>query len=216
MQLPFNLLKPGDPDNREVLNNFKFEIFNDLNCHMIGSIISFNATNQTAEVSLKFKRQLQTETVNYTVLKDCPVIIHKYERKPILPGDECLILFNDRNIDSWFNGGTATVPNNILLHDMGDAIVLIGLHSLPNSISNYDNTKLGFTDGNASLLINTTNEKIIISNNNQNLNTLIVSLINVIKNLYTLPVVNGSPATLDPAVISQLETIKSNFGVLFE
>ena len=51
---------------------------------------------------------------------------------PIEKGSEGIVLFNDREIESWYvNGDVNTLKYN-RMHEMTDAIFLAGLHSAPN------------------------------------------------------------------------------------
>lgn len=51
---------------------------------------------------------------------------------PIEIGSEGIVLFNDREIESWYvNGDVNTLKYN-RMHEMTDAIFLAGLHSAPN------------------------------------------------------------------------------------
>lgn len=57
---------------------------------------------------------------------------------PISPGDECLLVFNDLEIDSWFlNGDVNHSTISSRRHDLSDAVAIFGLKSVPNSLPNY-------------------------------------------------------------------------------
>jgi hypothetical protein len=55
-----------------------------------------------------------------------------------------MILFNDRDIDNWFNGSTASGVNTARMHSFSDGIVLIGPRSLPNIIPSFDSDGMAF------------------------------------------------------------------------
>lgn len=122
----------------------------DLHTAMPGTIVSFDSENQLATVQPGIKRVFRTlnddnsvdlNPVDLPLLINVPVI---YPRGggfsitfPVKPGDECLIVFCERAIDTWHrDGGTAT-PNAKRFHDLSDAVVHVGMSSLQNKIPDY-------------------------------------------------------------------------------
>lgn len=123
--------------------------------------------NQTATIQLSLKqvavlqpdgtRQLQ----NYPTLVMCPVITLfggvDFLSLPIKPGDNCVVLFNDRELDNWLYSGDGQAPTTPRLHDLSDGIAIVGIRSLTNSIASYlangirlshnhENSKIDLTD----------------------------------------------------------------------
>lgn len=154
------------PDLRALLNAHKQEILANFNCHQIGTIESFDATKQTAEVSLSVLRvvynrpqtdneglQLQPVVIAYPLLVDVPVFVlsggNARVTLPIAKGDTCLVLFNDRDMDAWFTTGTTLIPNSPRLHSLSDGLALVGFRSAANRIANYNATDAEFRLGNA-------------------------------------------------------------------
>lgn len=145
-------LVPTEPSLRDLLDLFKKDILLSLNCHHIGTIKVFNPLNQTAIVSINYnKTYFEFDQItntylpkgeNYPLLADCPVICLGGGLSsltfPILPGDECLVLFNDRDLDNWFIGGTGAPNATARLHSFSDGIIIVGIRSLPHVLSNYD------------------------------------------------------------------------------
>ena len=72
------------------------------------------------------------ETASYPLLVDCPCFILQgggaFIEMPIQKGDECIILFNDRDIDNWFNG-TTKEPNSNRKHTLSDGIAIVGINN---------------------------------------------------------------------------------------
>ena len=56
---------------------------------------------------------------------------------PVSPGDSCLVLFNDRDIDNWYESGAVTAPNTARTHDLSDGLVIVGFRHQANPISAY-------------------------------------------------------------------------------
>ncbi len=225
-KIPQQFLPPiAKPTVDSTLDRFKMEIFKELNCHKVGIIQSFDENKQT--VSIQLVDFINLFTVNgtlsqpYTLLIHCPIIILKNKggglTTPIRKGDECLVFFNDTNLDNWqINGGQQQQATQ-RSHNITDAIAISGLHSYVNSIPNYNNaaTEIDFisTEGvrQANISLDT---KIGIANATQNLKTLIDSLLNTLKNLKT---VNGDAQySIDNTTSAELNAAIINFNALLK
>lgn len=135
------------PDLSDVLMNLKLDIFATMNCVKVGKITSFDVTKKTAQVQILFKRVLPDETVvAYPLLIDCPVFTLQGGggsiQFPIAAGDQCLLLFSDRRLDEWFQNGGEAVPGDARMHDMSDAIALVGLNALTSDLPDYPTDKV--------------------------------------------------------------------------
>jgi microcystin-dependent protein len=139
-----------------------------LNCHTVGTVESFNPTNQTVTVSINYLRvslnanpdpsslssttvgALTNTVVPYPVLIQCPVVILQgggaYITFPIAKGDTCVVLFNDREISTWLNNGGVSAPQNQRVHDLSDGIALIGIRPVINAIPNYNTSVIVIAD----------------------------------------------------------------------
>jgi len=131
---PTPIASPVSPDLRAVFDNFKAEVFYGLNCHQVGRIVSYDITKRTASVQISVLRVLGDREVAYPLLTDCPVMFPAGGGAilsfPIKPGDLCLVLFNDRDLDTWFAEGSDSVPNTARAHSLSDGIALVGLGNL--------------------------------------------------------------------------------------
>lgn len=150
---------PADPSLADALDIHTRGTLLQLACHHIGVIQSFDETTQTAKVAIAYKRTffepdasgvLQAVPVAYPVIADAPVIFlggGGYSLTfPVDEGDECLVLFNDRDIDNWFAGLSSGTPNSSRLHSFSDAVILVGLRSLQNVILGFDTDGLVLRD----------------------------------------------------------------------
>lgn len=141
------ILQVPEPELIAALENLKRDIFVNMNCVQIGIIESFDATKQLASVQIALKSVLEVKPDGTQILQERPVLLEvpvmilygggSYLTMPIAPGDNCLLVFNDREIDTWlYNGGLQT-PLTGRAHSSADAIAIVGLRSLQNSIANY-------------------------------------------------------------------------------
>lgn len=62
---------------------------------------------------------------------------------PIAAGDEVLVLFSSRCIDSWWQaGGFSNVPMEMRMHDLSDGFAIPGPRSQPRVVSGISSTNL--------------------------------------------------------------------------
>lgn len=219
----------SDPGLTDTLLSLKTDIFRNMNCVKIGQIQSFDATKHTAKIQILFKRVLPNNTIaNYPILVDCPVFTLQGGgsaiQMPIAAGDQCIILFSDRNIDAWFKNGASAAPINARSHDIADGIALVGINSIVSTLPAnpadtlkfiYQSAFLSFTGGNVKLTsaggaeIDLDAAIVTIKNTTTSLLVLLNGLIDVLKTLQ----VTG-PLPLTPASIAALEAYKLQLAVL--
>ncbi len=78
---------------------------------------------------------------------------------PVAVGDECLILFAERDISRWLADGTESTPETRRLHHASDAVVLVGLNSTGQRVPLVeDQLGLGLDNGTTLLTITTAGE----------------------------------------------------------
>jgi hypothetical protein len=161
--------KPKGPlDLKAFIHRRKQEIKSEINCVSIGTIESFDATDQTATVRINYQKVIFDQApvsegldadkyINYEALVKCPVVIIGGGTGritfPIAKGDTCLLFFCDKEIDTWFKTGQITYPRNDRMHDLTDAFVLVGVSSTQNKIASVYTSGIELTFGGASIRI---------------------------------------------------------------
>jgi protein gp138/GpV-like protein with Apex motif len=164
---------PVPPDLRSLFTSLGFEIKKQINCARPGIVQSFNSGNATAIVQIA---QQQVTSVSpagvrtlaaFSPLVEVPVYTMGgggvTVTFPIAAGDECIVLFCDREIDNWLqSGGTDTAPTTPRLHDLADGIALVGIRSFPRSLSGYsaNSAQLRSDDGTVTIDLNPSTQKI--------------------------------------------------------
>ena len=128
------------------------------NCVSIGTIQAFDPQTLTVIISINYKKLVKDAALaennidsvdkieDYPLLVSCPVMFLRGGAArltfPIAAGDPCLILFCDREIDTWFRTGVTTTPQSERIHSLTDAIAIPGISSLADiyktSISEWD------------------------------------------------------------------------------
>ena len=119
-----------------------------------GYIVSFNPTTQSAQVQVSIRRvyvnnrsgeDVQT-AVQVPALIHVPVIFLRGGgwciTFPVKAGDECIVHFSERAIDTWRKNGGVQDPKDWRMHDYSDAICQVGLSSEANIITDFDNANM--------------------------------------------------------------------------
>lgn len=235
MTTPSNIVVPlphttvgGDPTLRDLLNLHKKEIFLSFNCHHLGTVQKFDPVKQTASVTINYQKtffilnpdtdRYEAKARPYPTLIDCPVICLGGGKAaltfPIEKGDECLVLFNDRDLDNWFAGGTGSTVSTPRLHSLSDGLVLVGIRSKDHFLQNYDTTRAVLRNDKA--MVGVGASLIKIANNQITLATLLKDLVTAIGAMSvsgTCPP-GGGPLTL--GMVSGVSSMNAEIEKLLE
>lgn len=231
-----------NPTLTDLLNLHRKGIMLDLNCHHIGTIQSFDPATQTAQLTINYKKTVfvldpgtqtyQPQLVDYPVAADCPVVFlgggPGALTFPVAKGDECLVFFNDRDMDNWFAGSTPGTVATPRLHSFSDAIALVGVRSKPNFLQNFDTDRVVLANG--STIVGVGASLIKLANQTYTLNQLLQELITDVKSLVSATAgitvtgvspglgVSGPPfnAAAILAVNTSLDATATKIGALLE
>jgi hypothetical protein len=144
-------------DQRERLNSFDeglLAAFDGRQAQMWtalpGIIQSFNPDAVTCVIQPAIKAQVRapdgsTQGVALPLLLDCPVVFPRGGgctlTFPVAAGDECLVVFASRCIDSWWTSGGVQVQSEFRMHDLSDGFCLPGPFSQATKISGISTSK---------------------------------------------------------------------------
>lgn len=141
MELPNNFhYKTATPDLSNVIKYANLKNASELNCLRIATVVEFHPEDLTVTVNLLNKKTLgqnKDGTPNvrdYALIRAKVCFCNPYITNPINVGDDCIVLFSDREIESWFINGDAQPVNYTRMHDMTDAFAIFGIRSLPKMI----------------------------------------------------------------------------------
>ncbi len=217
MVLKSNINSILSPEMLDMLLQLKLDINRTMNCVKIAQVQSFDPDKKTVTAQIVFKRVLGTGMIaDYPILVDCPVFTLQGGggaiQFPIQAGDQCILLFSDRNIDAWFANGGSSAPFDARTHDLSDGIALVGVNALSSSLDAYQaNVSQIFYDGAKVAL---SGGLVTIGNNVTTLLTLLNLFIDLLK---TLTVQDGMTVLpLTTASIASLELFKTQFAELLE
>ncbi|AZE53484.1 Phage protein [Pseudomonas synxantha] len=136
-----------------------------------GIIDSFDPGAMTCTVQPAIQAFVRDEAGKLTstdlpLLLDCPVQFPAGGgctlTFPVKPGDECLVVFSSRCIDSWWQSGGVQTQAELRMHDLSDGFVLLGFRSQPRVIPaiSLAATQLRSDDGAAFVEVNPTTHAI--------------------------------------------------------
>ena len=108
------------PTERELLRR---DFFMSLHCALPGNVVSFDAETRRAEIQPAVK----VGSMAYPILADVPVFMPvPFE---VRPGDACLVVFSDVDIDRWLETGEAAVPGSARRHSLSDGFAFVGFRT---------------------------------------------------------------------------------------
>lgn len=222
-QIPLSL-KVANPKLKDVLDALKTDIFQSLNCHAVGTInsVTQNANVHggllTVNVSVNYTKQWWQLQPNgnyasfnseYPQLIDCPLVVmgggNANINFPVGVGDQCLVFFNDRDLNNWMYqplAGFSGPPASTRKHSISDAIAMVGF----KKITNYDPTHAQFTNGNAVVGIanDSGNGLIKIANNTTSLGAVLSTFFSAISSPTVTTVEIAAAAVIANTQISEL------------
>lgn len=101
------------------------------------------------------------------VVEDVPVVFPRAGgfsiTFPVVPGDECLLVFADACIDAWYVNGGVQAQMAKRRHSLSDAFALFGPWSQKRTLANYSTSSLQIRANNGSVSIDITDGKITIT-----------------------------------------------------
>lgn len=139
-----------------------------------GMIESFDASLQTASVQPTIQAQIrkptgETKLTNLPLLLDCPVHFpgggDTVFTFPVRQGDECLVVFSSRCIDSWWQSGGVQPPATLRMHNLSDGFAIVGFRSKPRKVTGFSTTaaQLRSLDGATLVEMNPTAQTLVLT-----------------------------------------------------
>lgn len=219
----------ANPGLKDLLDVMKTNTLINTNCHAVATVQSFSqgVVNgipnglYTVNATINYSRTYWVKQADgtylpqqqsYPTLVDCPVIVlgggSTFLSFPIKEGDQCLILFNDRDLNNWFAGARSGPVATARLHAFADAIALVGF----NPVNNFDSGHALLSNGNAEVGVpaDPGTGLVRIANSSTTLYTLLSDLITAIN---AITILGGA---VSPASQAALNIVKSDISGLLE
>ncbi len=112
-----NGYKSISPAERDAL---KRDFFSSLHCALPGNVVSFDPETQRAEI----QPAIRVGSLSYPLLSDVPVFMPV--PFDVHPGDACLVVFADIDIDAWLVSGEPEQPQSARRHSLCDGFAFVG------------------------------------------------------------------------------------------
>lgn len=139
------------PNLRSLLDSERAITLANINCCKVGAVQSFDPESQSVTVLLVNQRVVFNTPMDsslippsptiysYPLLVDVPLFVlsggSAFIGMPIVPGDPCLVLFNDSDLDPWWsNGAIGSPPNSSRTHSLADGFALVGVRAANDAI----------------------------------------------------------------------------------
>lgn len=146
--LPFEQLK-NKVDLLTILKLFEEKIsFNTLNCVRVGIVDEYYPETRTARILIANKMLIGQNADGSQVTQSYAPIYSKVWffgwgnvgiTHPIEKGQEGILLFADRELESWYINGGVNPLGEIRAHSLSDSIFITGLTSTPNMTATLQN-----------------------------------------------------------------------------
>ena len=128
----------NEENRHEELQTLKKDILSYLHCALPGTVVSYDAESQTAVIQPAVKHRPVSSRptegsgeISLPLLRDVPVFMPvSFE---VNPGDVCLVIFADCDIDAWFETGEAEVPASDRMHSLSDGFAFVGFRTGGNN-----------------------------------------------------------------------------------
>lgn len=138
-----------------------------------GIVVAFDPVRQTCNVQPALTVEVRQQDGTFLplqlpVLLDCPIQFTSGGGVtltfPIVIGDEVLVVFASRCIDSWWAQGGAQIQPELRMHDLSDGFVLPGIKSQPNKFTvSTTAAQLRTNDGLAYIELNPTTHNVKVN-----------------------------------------------------
>lgn len=163
-------ISPTKPDKSYLDNQLSRMTSAGINCHRVGRIVKFHKEELTCDVQLlELMNKPLGGSGKYALLLQLPLIIEGTDKAHLtwgnIEGSECLVHFNDRDIDNWFETGEEYLPNSTRLHSFSDGFVTLRPYN-KQKVFEYDDGAVVLENENCKIRI--TSNTIQVTNNNLN------------------------------------------------
>ena len=170
-------------DKTQFFKVFEDNIKNKIRVASPAIISEVDYEKQTLKAQITLREYINGKYIDIPELLDVPFFIlggGDYSITiPIKKGDECLIVFGDSCIDSWWQNGDVQNPIDSRRHDLSDGFALVGFKSQKNKLDDYSddsfqirqNDEVPFEINDESIIITKDETEIIIEEDNITIST---------------------------------------------
>lgn len=160
-------------------------VMTQLNAHHLGQVDTFDETKQSASAKIGYKKTLgDGSTADYPPIVDAPVLFLGGGGGALTfaveKGDDCMVLFNDRNMDNWITAGQVAVADVERLHGFPDALVIVGFRPFCRALADFFTGGAELSQGSTKIQLT---DKVRIMNATTDLKTLLNSFVDTVSTI---------------------------------
>lgn len=129
----------SSPNLLSLFHSFKDKLlYNDINCCRVAIVNEFYPESLQVQVNIANKMVVNIKDDGSQITQDYAPITAKIcyagngVSYPLKPGDSGILLFNDRELESWYINGQVNQLSYDRCHSLTDAIFIVGLYPQPN------------------------------------------------------------------------------------
>lgn len=207
MQSYKNIIKDGQSDNLGIaIQSLIMDNIKNLNTCFIAKVESVSDNKVSVSDVILNKEGESNQIINNVLVAQPFSKAGLFFNVDI--GDYGFCVVCKKDISTFKQNGYVSVKNTDRIFDTIDSIFI------PCSL--FNQTNFNGKVGNGSGLYFTNDDLITLKNQNTTLKTIIVNLIDILTSLTTTNAVVGSPCSLNPVTIQQLNTFKTNLDLFFK
>ncbi len=130
-----------------------------------GIVIAANLSAQTVSVQpsiqgVQSSPDGSSQSVNLPLLVDVPIVWPRAGgfalTFPVTAGDEVLVVFSSRCIDSWWQSGGIGAPAEARMHDLSDGFAILAPTSQPKKLAGVSSSNVQLRDESGSTFVEIT------------------------------------------------------------
>jgi hypothetical protein len=178
----------------EIVNDVISSRIAGIHTSLPGRIESFDGSLASVKPLIK-KVFTDDEELSLPVIPGVPVIFPSTAdfqfTFPLAKGDDCLLIFAERDLANWIAKGTDSAPADTKKYDLSDAIAIPGLYSPAVDPKTYDDTNIIISFKGATFKIQP-DGKFAVGNSNAELIEVLSDFMDLV---LTSNCVNGAPLT---------------------
>jgi len=219
MQIKNNFIYRTDkPDLTQTLQAALNKFGTELNCVRIGIVQKFYADSQTVKVQIASKKVLSKNSDGTQTVREYAPIFAKvcycnpFITNPLQAGDEVVLLFNDREMETWFINGQSNLEKYPRMHDLTDCIAIAGIRSLPKMIQILTDA-LHLFYGNSDIQLKTSEININTTNLNITADTANTGNITA-TGVISAPTLNATAAATGTFTTADSKTVTVTNGII--
>lgn len=138
-------------DRVQLFKNFEKNLMQKLRVASPATVTAVDYEKQTLKAQITLREYINGQYLEIPELLDVPFFIlggGNYSFTfPIEEGDECLVIFGDSCIDSWWQNGDIQNPMDSRRHDLSDGFAIVGFKSQKNKLEDYSEDSFQIRNG---------------------------------------------------------------------